>query len=219
MPPSTPPKRRRTPWATLTAIVILTLGAAIYLLWPTGARTLQTGVLLPQTRAVPAFTLHTADGTLTPADLSGHWTLLFTGYTHCPDVCPTTLAALAQVFAALGDDRDRVKLWFISVDPRRDAPKPLQAYVHAFDAHFIGATASVPQLKTLGHALGFAFSYGPPIKGDADDYEVNHSAAIMLIDPQGRLAGFFSPPVKIQPMAADLHHIIHGTAVDPGAGS
>lgn len=219
MPPSTPPARRRTPWAALTIIVILTLGAAIYLLWPTGARTLQTGVLLKQPRAVPAFTLHTADGTLTPADFTGHWTLLFTGYTHCPDVCPTTLTALARVFAALGTDRGRIRLWFISVDPERDPPTTLQAYAHAFDADFIGATAPVPQLKTLGHALGFAFSYGPPIKGDANDYEVSHSAAIMLIDPQGRLAGYFSPPIQVQPMAADLRHIIHGNAVDPGAGA
>lgn len=197
-------------------ILLLCAAALLALLLEPRNVVLKSGVLLPQPRPVIDFSLQGTGGQpFTRADLRGHWTLIFSGYTHCPDVCPTTLAALSQVFGKLDDLRPRLRMRFISVDPRRDPPPLLARYVHAFDPDFAAATGSQAQLKALGRNLGFAYSYAPSTDGNPDDYLVNHSAVMMLINPKAQLAGYFSPPIKIADMATDLRHIVAGTAVDP----
>ena len=217
MPAPVPPaKSRPLLWASISAVVLLCAAALLALFLEPRNIPLKTGVLLPHPRPVVDFTLQGAEGTpVTRSDLRGHWTLVFSGYTHCPDVCPTTLAALAQVFQKLGDFRQQLHMLFISVDPKRDTPQLLARYVHAFNPGFAAATGSEQQLKKLGRNLGFAFSYAPSTDGNPNDYLVNHSAVILLINPEAQLAGFFSPPIKIKAMATDLRHVIAGTAVDP----
>jgi protein SCO1/2 len=171
------------------------------------ASNIQSGTLLPQPRAVPDFTLQGADGKpYTRADLRGHWTLIFPGYTYCPDVCPTTLAELKAVYGKLGGDADKLQILFLSVDPERDTPQRLASYVHTFDPRFRAATGPVPALEKLGGELGFVFNKVPG--KTPDSYLMDHSASMMLIDPQAQLAGYVVPPFTVEGLTSDLKSLI-----------
>ncbi|WP_028919604.1 SCO family protein [Pseudoxanthomonas suwonensis] len=170
---------------------------------------LQTVTLLPQPRQLPAFNLRQSDGTpLVPGELAGHWTLVFLGFTFCPDVCPTTLAELAQAqkqWEALPEST-RPRVLFVSVDPERDTPAKAGEYAHAFHPDTLAATADIPALEKFATSLGFVFMKVPG-KGydqNPNDYSVDHSANIALLDPQGRLAGLIRPPFQPLAIARDL---------------
>ncbi len=166
--------------------------------------TLQAGLLYPVPRTLGDFRLTRPDGTaLTLADWRGHWTLVFLGYTNCPDVCPTTLATLREVWTKLGDGplRQHVRVDFISVDPKRDTPDQLTRYAAFFSPDFIAATGSDEELIRLSRSLGLLFVRQDEGKGS---YAVDHSASIVIIDPDGRLAGLFRPPLDAGKIAADL---------------
>src|SRR5205807_555248 len=112
------------------------LGVLAARLWwmPTSDAALKSGTLLPAPRPVVAFALTAEDGArFTNAQLDGHWNLIFTGYTHCPDVCPTTLNILKNTVARLGAQADAVQILFLSIDPERDTPEALAHYVHYFN--------------------------------------------------------------------------------------
>lgn len=175
---------------------------------PAQGPALQTVRLFPQPRALPAFALQQSDGTqLVPGELKGHWTLVFLGFTHCPDVCPTTLAELAQAqkqWAALADGV-RPRVLFVSVDPGRDTPDRIGEYAHAFHRDTLAATADIPALEDFARSLSLVFMKAdPPAGAPADQYNVDHSAALALLDPQGRMAGVVQPPFKPEAIAADL---------------
>ena len=164
--------------------------------------------LLPNPRVLPAFSLQQSDGTpLTVDDLKGHWTLVFLGFTHCPDVCPTTLAQLAQAqkqWRALPDST-RPRLLFVSVDPERDTPDAIGEYAHGFDPDTLAATADVPALESFAKSLSLIFAKVPAPDGmPADQYSVDHSAAIAVLDPQARMAGVIQPPLEPQAIAKDM---------------
>ncbi len=172
---------------------------------------------LPQPRALPDFSLRQSDGTqLVPGELKGHWTLVFLGYTFCPDVCPTTLAdlALAQKQWEPIADGLRPRLLFVSVDPDRDNPSRLGEYVHAFHKDTLAATADVPALEHFATALGFVFEKvpGKHFEQNPNDYSMAHSAAIAVLDPQGRFVGLIRPPFKPQAIAADFTTLTKATA-------
>jgi protein SCO1/2 len=170
---------------------------------------LQTVTLLPQPRELPPFNLRQSDGTpLVPGELAGHWTLVFLGFTFCPDVCPTTLAELAQAqkqWEALPEST-RPRVLFVSVDPDRDTPGKTGEYAHAFHPDTLAATADVPALEKLATSLGFVFMKvpGKNFEQNPQDYSVDHSANIALLDPQGRLAGLIRPPFQPAAIADDL---------------
>lgn len=165
---------------------------------------LRSAVMYPVPAAVPEFSLRRADGaTLTLADWRGHWTVVFFGFTHCPDICPNTLAVFKQVWtdlAAKGLD-DRLRFDFISVDPQRDTPELLTSYVGFFHPAFVAATGSDDELTGLTRALGLVYARGPVENGT---YTVDHSASVVIVDPQGRRAGLFRPPFDAPAIAADL---------------
>lgn len=169
---------------------------------------LATVRLLPEARPVPAFDLAQADGTrLEPADLQGHWTIVFLGFTHCPDVCPTTLAELAvaqrQWEALPAGTRPRVL--FISVDPGRDTAESAGRYAHHFHADTLAATGEIPALEAFATSLGMVFMKVPsPDGAPADQYSVDHSSTLVVIDPQGRMAGLLRPPLEPDAIARDL---------------
>ena len=117
------------------------------------------------------------------ADFRGKAVVLFFGFTHCPDVCPTTLADLAGVMKALGADADRVQVLFVTVDPERDTPQDLDQYVHAFDPRFIALRGD--PAATARVAKEFKIYYENRKQGDS--YTVDHSAQSYVIDPAGRL--------------------------------
>jgi protein SCO1/2 len=162
---------------------------------------LQTVRLFDPPRTLPAFDLVQSDGSpLEASELQGHWTLVFLGFTHCPDVCPTTLADAAQAMKQLGPDADRVQVLLVTVDPGRDTQKVLADYVTAFDLRFLGMVGDLEATRRAAKEFKVYFEKRP---GKApDDYSIDHSAQSYVIDPQGRLRLF----VRHDRIAEDLAH-------------
>jgi len=132
----------------------------------------------------------------TPAELAGKWTLLFFGYTSCPDVCPTTMAFLARLMEELqGTEAEDTRVVMVTVDPARDTPERLAGYVPYFNPAFIGVTGEFMDLHRFATALNTPFRKVPG--GDADNYLVDHSANVVLINPRGHYHGFFKPPLDL----------------------
>ncbi|PPU92583.1 SCO family protein [Xanthomonas albilineans] len=172
--------------------------------------------LYPQPRALPDVHLRQSDGSaLTPSALKGHWTLVFLGFTACPDVCPTTLATLARAQAQWQTipDNLRPRVLFVSVDPQRDTLARLGQYVRAFHKDTLAATADMPELERFATALGFVFQKvpGTHFAQNPNDYSMDHSAAIAVLDPQGRQAGLIRPPFDAAAIAADLQALTKTT--------
>ena len=160
------------------------------------------GIVLPEARLLPAFDLvdHNS-GAFTRSSLEGTWTVLFAGFTHCPDICPTTLATLAAVDARLPAGHADINVVLLSLDPARDTPETLAAYVRHFNPAFIGATGETEQIDLLMDGLGLAYIRVPT---GGDGYTVDHSAALVLIDPRARVTAYFKPPLDAEKIAADL---------------
>jgi len=195
---------------TTQLIVLFALAAALGL-WA-GSRWLgaperpemQTAVMYPVAQPVAGFQLQRADGkSLTTEDFKGVWTVAFFGFTHCPDICPTTLSTFKQVWKQLeaAQVTDRVQFVFVSVDPQRDTPTQLASYVGFFDKDFIAATGDDEQLTALTRSLGLVYARIPDA---GDTYSVDHSASVAIIDPQARRAGLFRPPFVADAISKDL---------------
>ncbi|APG87955.1 SCO2-like protein (plasmid) [Sinorhizobium americanum CCGM7] len=132
------------------------------------------------------FSLIAPDGTtVTDATFRGKWMLVFFGYTHCPDTCPTTLSQIALALDRLGPDAANVQPVFITVDPERDTPDVVGQYVGAIDRRIVGLSGSQRQIAAVSQEYG-AYSERPPPEPGADDYVVDHSTYIYVMDPQGR---------------------------------
>lgn len=173
------------------------------------ARPQTTALLLHDAKPLPAFGLADTDGRpFTQDSLLGHWSLLYFGYTHCPDACPTTLSALDHMMAALGKTPGTPKptVYFISVDPKRDDPVLLKNYALYFNPNFVGATGSLDALRALTGPLGVDFAYVPA--SQQGNYSVNHSSFVVLVDRQGREVAIFDPPLDPRRMSADYLNIL-----------
>ncbi|HUL18249.1 MAG TPA: SCO family protein [Steroidobacteraceae bacterium] len=171
---------------------------------------LASGTWFPAARAVPDFSLLDSAGrAFTPGDLKGTPTLVFFGFTHCPDVCPTTLVKLAQLRrqAPLAAG---LRVVFVSVDPQRDTPSVLEQYVHAFDPQFIGLTGEPAAIAQLARGFGVAVNR---VELPGGDYTMDHSAVLFLLDADARLVALFTPPFDVAALAKDLH------AVAPSLGA
>ena len=131
--------------------------------------------------------------------LKGKWSFLFFGYTHCPDVCPTTLAVLARArdnIAKTTAGAEDVQFVFISVDPNRDSASKLRQYVDYFDAAFLGVTGDNAEIGNLAGQLGAAYQVA--ITPGMENYPVYHTAAVFLVDPQARYHAVFTPPLDAE---------------------
>jgi len=129
------------------------------------------------------------------ASLKGKWSFLFFGFTHCPDVCPMTLAVLARARDSIAKHTagaEDIQFVFISVDPNRDTVGKLGQYVDYFDTTFLGVTGDNAQIGSLAGQLGAA--YQVEIKPGLENYPVYHSAAVFLLDPRARYHAVFTPP-------------------------
>ncbi len=167
----------------------------------------QSGTLLQQPRPIADFTLQGIGGQpFTRQSFEGHWSLVFTGFTHCPDVCPNTLALLKALTAKLEAASVPLQIVFISIDPERDKPKNLATYVRYFDSDFIAATGPNAELDKLARSIGFVYAKVPG--ATPESYTMDHSSALILINPQGQVAGYFSPPLNVEALAADFTGII-----------
>jgi protein SCO1 len=132
--------------------------------------------------------------------------VIFVGFTHCPDICPNTLGLLKSVYRQLEAQQKSLQVVLLSVDPERDTPETLARYVQHFDPSFIGATGAKAELDKLGAAMGFVYMKSPG--ATAETYNVDHSSALILINPDGQVAGYFTQPLKIEPLVADLGKLI-----------
>lgn len=168
----------------------------------------------PDFRALADFELSDQRGqTFTNGQLAGSWSLLFFGYTYCPDVCPLTLTTFKQIKAELVGKmppKADLNFIFVSVDPERDTPGRLKEYIDFFDPEFIGLTDTSPrqmQLTSLTRSLGVFYSTQDT--GSNGTYLVDHSAGIFLINPQARAHALFSAPHRAADIARDIPAIIN----------
>ncbi len=190
--------------AAIAAALGLALGIAFM---QPKAVSIESGTLLQPPRALPPFALTDFDGKpFTNASLQGHWTVVFAGFTTCPDICPGTLTLMKGVMADLGPLAGQVQMLLLSIDPERDTPERLKSYVQYFDPRFAAATGPNAELDKLARAMSFVYSKVPG--ASPETYTMDHSAALMLINPQGQLAGFFTAPHRREALAADLSTLL-----------
>jgi protein SCO1/2 len=161
---------------------------------------LASGTWLPRPKPLSDFRLTDTSGrAFTRRDLGGGPTLVFFGFTHCPDVCPTTLMKLAQVRKRAG--LKGLRVLFVSVDPQRDTPPVLGMYVHAFDPAFLGLSGDPQSIARLAANFGVAVNR---VELPGGDYTMDHSAVLFLLDARARIAAIFTPPFEVAALAADL---------------
>jgi len=140
-------------------------------------------------------------GTVTDRDLKGRPFLVFFGFTHCPDVCPTTLFEVSQILRALGPDADRVRALFITVDPERDTPASMKDYLSSFDPHMAGLTGDPAAVAAVAKAYRVYYKKVPLDQGG---YTMDHTAIVYLMDKEGRFVSPFSLKRTTEAAAADL---------------
>jgi protein SCO1/2 len=142
---------------------------------------------------------------ITDADMKGRPFLVFFGYTHCPDVCPTTLFDVSEIMRALGKDADRTGALFITVDPERDTPAVMKDYLSSFDPHLRGATGDRVAIDAA--EKGYRV-YAKKVPTDKGDYTMDHTALVYLMDKQGRFVAPFSLKRRPEEAAADLRRYL-----------
>ncbi|MFO7706320.1 MAG: SCO family protein [Halopseudomonas sp.] len=150
--------------------------------------------------------LSAAGGSWGKDDLIGQWDLLFFGYTFCPDICPTTMAELKQLVGTLpAASAEQLRVTMVSVDPNRDTPEQMQQYLGFFNAGFHGATGDPQELARLARALSIAY-----IEPDtsSENYLVDHSGQVVIVNPEGQYVGFLRPPLRPQELGQWLPRIM-----------
>ena len=189
--------RSLTVFAAFLAGLVLSLGVILM------AREHMAAPGSPQAAAIGGpFRLTDQDGrVVTQDDLKGRPTLVFFGFTHCPDVCPTTLFDISQVMTALGPDADRTRAVFITVDPERDTQSVLKDYLTSFDPHVTGLTGDLPAITTVAKEYRVYFKKVPL---DGGGYTMDHTAVTYLMDKEGRFVSPFSLKRTPEAAAADL---------------
>lgn len=165
------------------------------------------GVRIQDPDPAPPLAFTAFDGTsFNLADEKGKVVLLYFGYTHCPDVCPTTMGDWARAKRALGEKADRVRFVFVSMDPDRDTPELAQAYARQFDASFLGWTGTTEEIEALkGNWKIAAYPEGDTRE---KDYTVAHPAYTFVVDREGRLVLLYEPGVSGEELAQDLRRLL-----------
>lgn len=203
--------RRALLYVVAAAVAILIgLGIGYWTFSHTAAPPETAALLLNPPKALPAFSLEDDSGAaFAKADLNGHWSLLYFGYTHCPDACPTTLADLNKMMVQIKTlpAAEQPRVYFISVDPKRDTLTLLTQYVRYFNPGFTGVTGTLEQLRILTKPLGVAFSYEPA--DQSGNYSVDHSSVVFLINPKGEEVAIYTPPMIPARMADDYRTIVN----------
>jgi protein SCO1/2 len=142
---------------------------------------------------------------VTDEDMKGRPFLVFFGYTHCPDVCPTTLFEMSEVMRALGQDAGRVNALFVTVDPERDTAAAMKDYLSSFDPHLRGATGDQKSIEAVEKAYRV---YAKKVPTDNGDYTMDHTALVYLMDKQGRFVAPFKLNRKPDEAAAELRRYL-----------
>ncbi len=204
------PQFRLASVAVTGVAVLLGIGAALLWRHCSAPGDLTTGSYLSPRRSLPDFSLIDQGGhAFGPQQLRGRWSFLYFGYTHCPDACPTTLTTLAAFEKRLRSSAARVRprVIFVSVDARRDTPAQLAKYVPYFDPEFVGVTAaSQSAIEDLARKLGVAVYLAPPAADGS--YAVDHSGAIFVVDPLGRIAAVLTGPFTAAALQSDFGRLL-----------
>jgi protein SCO1/2 len=194
---------RRLRFLVWSATVVLTVVVALALYWRNG--------VLPGTAAAaiggPFALVDQRGTTVTEADLKGHPSAIFFGYTFCPDVCPTTLSDMTDWLQKLGVDGDRLKVYFVTVDPERDTREQLAAYLQAFDERITGLTGSRAAIDQILKAYR-VYSRKVPIDGVG--YSMDHTASVYLLDKDARFAGMLDYRDDSDKALAKLKRLVAG---------
>ena len=205
--------RYKTPLLILSTLLVL---LATTLTWwhsrpsyDESALTAAGIILLPQPRTLPAITLTSTDNQpQLMTELKGQWTLLFFGYTFCPDICPTTLAELRKLKTQLPQATlDRLRIIMISVDPNRDTPEQLGRYLAYYKAGYSGLSGKLEDIQKLSSATSIPFVPGDTSK---PHYTVDHSGNLAVIGPDGRQRGFIRAPLDLTGLAQQLPALVAG---------
>ena len=198
--------------AFIFIVMIGGVGAALLWRHPASAD-LATGTYLIPRRELADFSLIDQHGRkFDRSNLHGHWSMLFFGYTNCPDFCPSTLAMLAAMEKGLRAESAAVRpqVIFVSVDAKRDTPAQLAQYVPYFDPEFIGLTAAdQPSIEAVAKKMGVAVIITPHPDGS---YSVDHSGTIFVLDPDGRLAAVLTGPFTVDGLKGDFSRIVAASA-------
>jgi protein SCO1/2 len=190
--------------AMLGGLVILGAGVLLALAHrdtPRGA----AGTLLASAIGGPFRLVDQNGKTITDADLKGKWSLVYFGYTHCPDACPTALNDIAIAFDQLGPKREAVRTVFITVDPERDTPEVLKDYVTSFDAAILALSGSPEEIARAAKAYRVYYAKHPEPGGD---YSMDHSSVIYVMDPEGRFTASFTHQSTPEEIAERLKKLL-----------
>jgi protein SCO1 len=205
-PPANPPRPPRFAVIAivLAAVLVVAAGALLALAvreTPRGA----AGTALASAIGGPFRLIDQNGKPVSDADLKGKWQLVFFGYTHCPDTCPTALNEISLALDQLGVKRDEVEIVFITVDPERDTPAVMKAYVQSFDARIIALTGSPDAVAQAAKAYRVYYAKHP--RGDGD-YDMDHSAVIYVMNPEGRFTATFTPDSTADAIAQRLQKLL-----------
>lgn len=194
-------RRRATSSAILAIVVFCLLGAGwAFGLFGTGGQ--------PTVKIGGPFNLTTQTGAkLSDADLKGQPFTVFFGFTHCPEVCPTTLWEMSEALKALGPDADRLKVLFISVDPERDTPEFMARYLTSFDPRILGLSGSEAEIEAVGKAYR---AYWRKVPLEDGDYTMDHTASVFMMDAEGRFVGTIDYKEEADTRLAKLRRLLAG---------
>lgn len=186
------------------ALGLALLAGILVALWSQAPREPQAALVLPEPTALPAFSLLDQHGNAIDASVfEGQWDLVFFGFTHCPDICPTTLQILATARRQL-EERGVLplpRIALVSVDPERDTPDIIGRYVDYFGNGNLGITGDLAEIGRLTSGLGIYFQKQA---AEGDGYNVDHSAAVLVFDPDGRFSAIFTGPHTVEDYVRDL---------------
>lgn len=200
---STPHKQRGIALTTYILVIGIALFLGVALGWLSQGNNSHEvkATVLPESRPLPQFELqNTQNASVTPESLKGSWTWVFFGFTHCPDVCPGTLAAMRDTMPLIEGDKPGVL--FISLDPERDTLDKLGEYTKWFNPSFEAATGDIPSLNKAAQAMGIAWSKVED--ENSDNYQIAHTSWVILLNPSAQIQAWFSPPHLPQEMAQDF---------------
>jgi protein SCO1/2 len=186
------------PLVIVTAFTASLLVGLLVMLWAMGG---VKGVTAPAAIGGPFQLTDQSGATVTEKSLQGKPSLIFFGFTHCPDVCPTALFEMSEILRAMGGDADRVNAYFISVDPERDNKEAIKDYLSSFDPHLKGLTGDP---DSIARALSAYRVYAKKVPLKDGDYTMDHTALTYLMDRDGRFVAPFNLNRKPEEAAADL---------------
>ena len=213
MTEKTSTQKRGITWTLIGIVCVVTLFLSLFFNKMLSPRIISTEELMvngavefEKPRIIKPFgLLDQSKRAFTNQNLESKWTLMFFGFTTCPDICPMTLATMSRVYNALDEDiRAQTQVVLLSVDPERDTPETLSKYVTHFNAEFIGVTGEFISIKRFGDNVNVAFNKVMLDEG----YTVDHSGNIVLINPYGHYHGFFRPPFELARLKLTYQSIV-----------